>query len=131
MALNYSLMAAWQACNRPGVSRSFDATTAVPLEAEYPELAAKGMKNIGSENYGGPVVTAAGLVFIAGTVYDRNVRAFDSKTGHLQGGQPPVCRQCNSYTYMIDGNQYVPIAASGARDPKGPQGTACVALALP
>ena len=44
VALNYSLMAAWQACNRPGVSRSFDATTAVPLEAEYPELAAKGMK---------------------------------------------------------------------------------------
>jgi quinoprotein glucose dehydrogenase len=102
----------------------------IPL-GEYPELAAKGMKNTGSENYGGPVVTAGGLVFIAGTVYDRNVRAFDSKTGHLHGGQPPVCRQCNSYTYMIDGKQYVPIATSGARDPKGPQGAAYVAFALP
>jgi quinoprotein glucose dehydrogenase len=43
----------------------------VLFEAEYPELAAKGVKNIGSEDYGGPVVTVGGLVFIAGTVYDR------------------------------------------------------------
>jgi quinoprotein glucose dehydrogenase len=37
----------------------------VPL-GEYPELAASGMKNTGSENYGGPIVTAGGVVFIGG-----------------------------------------------------------------
>src|SRR5262245_7828151 len=42
----------------------------VPL-GEYPELAAKGMSDTGTENYGGPLVTAAGLVFIGATIYDR------------------------------------------------------------
>src|SRR5207248_1367180 len=57
---------------------------------EYPELAAKGMpgtgpygKDTGSESYGGPVVTAGGLVFIAATNYDRKFRAFDKSTGKL------------------------------------------------
>jgi quinoprotein glucose dehydrogenase len=40
---------------------------------EYPELAAKGVKDTGSENYGGPIVTAGGLVFIAATLYDQQV----------------------------------------------------------
>ena len=50
---------------------------------EYPELAAKGMKDTGSENYGGPIVTAGGLLFIAATNYDRKFRAFDKTTGKL------------------------------------------------
>ena len=50
---------------------------------EYPELAAKGMTNTGSENYGGPIVTAGGLVFIGATNYDRKFRAFDKQTGKL------------------------------------------------
>ena len=54
----------------------------IPL-GEYPELAAKGMKNTGTENYGGPVVTAGGVVFIGATVYDRKFRAFDSRDGKL------------------------------------------------
>ena len=54
----------------------------IPL-GEYPELAAKGMKDTGSENYGGPIVTAGGLVFIAATNYDRKFRAFDKTTGAL------------------------------------------------
>src|SRR6185436_12165172 len=54
----------------------------VPL-GEYPELAALGLKNTGSENYGGPVVTAGGLVFIAATSFDRKFRAFDKATGAL------------------------------------------------
>jgi len=103
----------------------------IPL-GEYPELAARGMKNTGSENYGGPVVTAGGLVFIAGTAYDRNVRAFDSKTGHLLWeAKLPYAGNATPATYMIDGKQYVVIATSGARDPKGPQGAAYVAFALP
>src|SRR5678815_6157544 len=54
----------------------------VPL-GEYPELAANGMKDTGTENYGGPVVTAGGLVFIAATNFDRKLRAFDKSTGKL------------------------------------------------
>ena len=52
----------------------------IPL-GEYPELAAKGITNTGSENYGGPVVTAGGLIFIGATCYDKKFRAFDKKTG--------------------------------------------------
>jgi quinoprotein glucose dehydrogenase len=54
----------------------------VPL-GEYPELVAKGMTNTGSENYGGPIVTAGGLVFIGATNVDRKFRAFDKATGAL------------------------------------------------
>ena len=54
----------------------------VPL-GEYPELAAQGLKNTGSENYGGPIVTAGGLVFIGATNFDRKFRAFDKATGEL------------------------------------------------
>ena len=43
----------------------------------------KGMKDTGSENYGGPVVTAGGLVFIGATNFDRKFRAFDKATGKL------------------------------------------------
>ena len=54
----------------------------IPL-GEYPELAAKGLKNTGTENYGGPVVTAGGLVFIGATNFDKKFRAFDKATGEL------------------------------------------------
>ena len=50
---------------------------------EYPELAAKGMRNTGSENYGGPVVTAGGLLFIGATNHDRKFHAYDKATGKL------------------------------------------------
>ena len=52
----------------------------VPL-GEYPELTAQGVRNTGTENYGGPIVTAGGLVFIAATNFDKKIRAFDKKTG--------------------------------------------------
>ena len=54
----------------------------VPL-GEYPALAKQGMANTGSENYGGPVVTAGGLLFIGATVYDHKLRAFDTATGRV------------------------------------------------
>ncbi|PYV89830.1 MAG: pyrrolo-quinoline quinone, partial [Acidobacteria bacterium] len=50
---------------------------------EYPELAAKGQKNTGTENYGGPIVTAGGLVFIGATNFDKKLRAFDKSTSEL------------------------------------------------
>src|SRR6476659_8746697 len=54
----------------------------IPL-GEFPELAAQGLKNTGSDNYGGPVVTASGIVFIAATNFDKKFRAFDKLTGEL------------------------------------------------
>ena len=51
----------------------------IPL-GEYPELAEKGLRDTGTENYGGPIVTAGGLVFV-GATDDARFRAFDAKTG--------------------------------------------------
>jgi glucose dehydrogenase len=103
----------------------------VPL-GEYPDLARQGLKDTGSENYGGPVVTAGGLLFIGATVYDRRFRAFDSATGKLLWeAELPFAGVATPSTYMIDGRQYVVIAASGGRDPKSPVGGAYVAFALP
>jgi glucose dehydrogenase len=103
----------------------------IPL-GEYPELAKQGMKNTGSENYGGPIVTAGGVVFIGATVYDRKFRAFDSSTGKLLWeAEMPNSGVATPATYMIDGRQYVVIAASGGRDPKSTPGGAYIAFALP
>jgi quinoprotein glucose dehydrogenase len=103
----------------------------VPL-GQYPELAAKGLKDTGSENYGGPIVTAGGLVIIGATNFDRRIRAFDSRTGELLWSAVlPYAGNATPATYRIDGRQYIVIAASGARDPKGPQGAAYVAFTLP
>ncbi len=99
---------------------------------QYPELAAKGMGDTGSENYGGPVLTAGGLVIISATIYDRKIRAFNSDTGELLWeAELPFAGNATPATYMIDGKQYIVIATSGARDRKGPQGAAYVAFALP
>jgi len=103
----------------------------IPL-GEYPELARQGMKNTGSESYGGPIVTAGGVVFIGATVYDRKFRAFDSRTGKLLWEKEmPNSGVATPATYMIDGRQYVVIAASGGRDPKSTPGGAYIAFALP
>ena len=98
----------------------------------YPELAARGMADTGTENYGGPVLTAGGVLFIGATVYDRKFRAFEAGTGKLLWqGDLPFAGNATPSTYMIDGRQYVVIATSGTRNAKGPQGAAYVAFALP
>ncbi len=103
----------------------------VPL-GEYPALAAQGMGETGTENYGGPIVTAGGLVFIGATVYDRKFRAFDSSTGKLLWAtQLPYAGIATPATYSVDGRQYVVIAASGGRDPKSPVGGMYIAFSLP
>ncbi|HUN82878.1 MAG TPA: c-type cytochrome [Terracidiphilus sp.] len=99
---------------------------------EYPALAQQGMTNTGSENYGGPIVTAGGLLFIGATVYDRKFHAFDSRTGKLLWQyELPFAGMATPSTYMIDGRQYVVTVSSGGRDPKGPVGGAYIAFALP
>jgi quinoprotein glucose dehydrogenase len=103
----------------------------LPL-GEYPELAAKGLKNTGTENYGGPIVTAGGLLIIAATDFDRKIRAFNSRTGELLWeAKLPFSGVATPATYMVDGKQYIVIATCGARDPKSPPGAVYVAFALP
>ena len=104
----------------------------IPL-GEYPELAAKGIKNTGTENYGGPVVTAGGLVFIGATNFDRKFRAFDKATGALLWETTlPFSGNGTPAIYEIDGRQYVAIAAGGGKGRKGePSGGVYVAFALP
>jgi mono/diheme cytochrome c family protein len=98
---------------------------------EYPALASHGLKNTGTENYGGPIVTAGGVVFIGATIYDHKFRAFDSRDGKLLWEtELPFSGVATPSTYMIDGRQYVVIAGSSARDPKAPQGGAYFAFAL-
>jgi quinoprotein glucose dehydrogenase len=104
----------------------------VPL-GEYPELAAKGMKNTGSENYGGPIVTAGGLVFIGATNFDRKFRAFDKRTGKLLWETTlPMSGNATPITYEVNGKQYVVIYATGGKAGRsGPSGGIYVAFALP
>lgn len=97
---------------------------------EWPDLAAKGMKNTGSENYGGAVVTKGGVLFIAATNVDRKFRAFDKKTGQLLWeAELPAAGNATPATYMVNGKQYVVIAAGGGKW-GNPSGGAYVAYAL-
>jgi len=104
----------------------------IPL-GQYPELVAKGMPDTGSENYGGPIVTAGGLIFIAATNFDHKIRAFDKTTGKLLWeARLPFAGNATPATYEAQGRQYVVIAAGGtSMNPRGPTGGVYVAFALP
>ena len=102
----------------------------IPL-GEYPDLAAKGQKDTGTENYGGPVVTAGGLVFIGATNFDKKFRAFDKATGALLWETTlPFAGNATPATYEVKGRQYVVIAAGGGKDLKSKSGGVYVAFAL-
>jgi quinoprotein glucose dehydrogenase len=102
----------------------------VPL-GEYPELAMIGMKNTGSENYGGSVVTAGGLLLIAATNYDKKFRAFDKATGKLLWETTlPAAGNATPATYQVKGRQFVVIAAGGGKW-GAPSGGSYLAFALP
>ena len=103
----------------------------IPL-GEYPALAAQGLKNTGTENYGGPIVTAGNVLFIGATVYDKKFRAFDSLSGQLLWETVlPFSAVATPATYMIDGKQYVVVTSGGGKDPKSPSGSVYIAFALP
>ncbi len=102
----------------------------IPL-GEYPELASKGLKNTGTENYGGPIVTAGGLLLIGATDFDKKFRAFDKSTGELLWEtRLPFSGNATPATYEVNGRQFVVIAAGGGKDPKSPSGGIYVAFAL-
>lgn len=98
---------------------------------DYPELAAKGLRNTGSENYGGSVVTAGGLLFIAATSYDPKMHAYDKQTGKLLWEAPlPAAGNATPAVYELNGKEYVVIACGGGKS-KDPSGSSYVAFALP
>lgn len=102
----------------------------VPL-GEFPELAAKGMTNTGTENYGGPIITAGGLLFIGATNFDKKFRAYDKSTGELLWETTlPFAGNATPATYEVNGRQFVVIAAGGGKDPKSRSGGVYVAFAL-
>jgi quinoprotein glucose dehydrogenase len=102
----------------------------IPL-GEFPELAAKGMENTGSDNYGGPVVTATGLVFIAATNFDKKFRAFDKLTGELLWETTlPAAGNATPSIYSIGGREYVVIVCGGGKN-GAPSGSSIVAFSLP
>ncbi len=88
----------------------------------------------GTVSLGGPIVTAGGLVFIAGT-FDPALRAFDVETGReLWKGTLPASGHAMAMTYRATpaGRQYVVIAAGGSGKIDGEKfGDSLVAFALP
>jgi len=102
----------------------------VPL-GEFPELAAKGMTNTGTENYSRPIITAGGLLFIKTTNFDKKFRAYDKSTGELLWETTlPFAGNATPATYEVNGRQFVVIAAGGGKDPKSRSGGVYVAFAL-
>jgi quinoprotein glucose dehydrogenase len=97
---------------------------------ELSELTAAGIPPTGAENYGGPVVTAGGVLFIAATK-DEKFRAFAAATGELLWETPlPAGGYATPATYAVDGRQYVVIACGGGK--MGTKsGDSYVAFALP
>jgi quinoprotein glucose dehydrogenase len=101
----------------------------VPL-GEYPELTKKGIPVTGTENYGGPVVTKGGLVFIAAS-RDAKIRAFDKKSGKvLWEAQLPVPGYATPAVYSLNGKEYIVIACGGGKI-GSKSGDEYIAFALP
>jgi quinoprotein glucose dehydrogenase len=97
---------------------------------EYPELVAKGITNTGSDNYGGPVVTRSGLLFIGATNFDKKFRAFDKLTGKLLWETVlPAAGNATPSVYELDGKEYVVIVCGGGKN-DAPSGSAIVAFSL-
>ncbi len=98
---------------------------------EIPKLAAQGMHDTGSENYGGGVVTSGGLLFIGATTQDNKFRAFDKKTGELLWETTlPAGGNATPAVYALNGREYIVIAAGGGKW-GAPSGGSYVAFALP
>lgn len=123
----------------PAISPPWGTLTAVNLNTgevmwkntlgDYPELKAKGI-HAGTENYGGSVVTAGGLLFIAATK-DAKFRAYHKRTGELLWETDlPVPGFATPSVYEVNGKQYIVIACGGGKL-KAPSGDAYIAFALP
>jgi quinoprotein glucose dehydrogenase len=93
-------------------------------------LIAKGIPPTGTDNYGGPLVTAGGLIFIAAS-RDEQFRAFDKETGKILWQTAlPAAGYASASTYSVNGRQYVVIACGGGKL-NTKSGDRYVAFALP
>ena len=98
---------------------------------EFPALVEQGLRNTGSENYGGGVITKSGLFFIAATSHDWKIRAFDKANGDvLWEATLPAAGNATPAVYEVNGREYVVIAAGGGKWGE-PSGGSYVAYALP
>jgi quinoprotein glucose dehydrogenase len=125
----------------PGISPPWGTLNAIDLNSgeirwkipfgEYPKLAAQGIRNTGTDNYGGPVVTKNGLLFIGATTYDKKFHVFDKRTGELLWeAELPASGNATPSLYMVNGKEYVVIAAGGGKN-GAPSGGTFVAFSLP
>ena len=102
----------------------------VPL-GEYPRLVERGIRNTGAENFGGPVVTAGGVIFIAATP-DEKIRAFDVADGRILWEHAlPAGGYATPSIHMLNGRQHVVIAAGGGGKQGTRLGSSILAFALP
>ncbi|MBX3240330.1 MAG: PQQ-binding-like beta-propeller repeat protein [Chitinophagaceae bacterium] len=101
----------------------------IPL-GEYPKLLEKGIPVTGTQNLGGPVITAGGLLII-GATRDEKLRIFDKDNGDLLWEYKlPAGGYATPATYMIDGKQYIVIAAGGGGKLGTPSADMYIAFAL-
>ena len=101
----------------------------VPL-GEYKELTARGIPQTGTANYGGPILTAGGLIFIAASL-DEKFRAFDAGTGEVVWEtQLPAAGFATPATYAVNNKQYIVIASGGGKLGR-PSGDTYIAYSLP
>jgi quinoprotein glucose dehydrogenase len=123
----------------PAVSPPWGTLTAIDLQTgtvawkdtlgDYPEFKAKGI-HTGTENYGGSVVTAGGLLFIAATS-DAKFRAYNKRTGQLLWETDlPAAGFATPSVYEVEGRQYIVIACGGGKLHKK-SGDSYIAFALP
>lgn len=124
----------------PGISPPWGTLTAIDLNTgfhkwqiplgESSRLKDLGIEGSGTPNYGGPLVTENGLLFIAATT-DNKFRAFDKTTGEtLWEALLPYAGFATPSTYQIDGKQYLVIVCGGTKA-DAEKGDAIVAFALP
>ena len=86
----------------------------IPL-GEFAALTARGMPITGTEQYGGPIATRGGLLFIAAT-QDARFRAFDRNTGRLLWEATlPAPGYATPCTFAVGGKQFVVVAAGGGK----------------
>ncbi len=98
---------------------------------EFVELTKRGIPPTGTENLGGTIVTAGGLIFVGGTK-DERFRAFDKTSGKLLWEyRLPAAAYATPSTYEVNGKQYVVIAAGGGGKLLTKSGDAFVVFALP
>jgi glucose dehydrogenase len=125
-------------CQKPpwGLLHAVDLTTGkivwqVPF-GNAPQLEGRGITGTGTPNLGGAIVTASGLLFIAGT-NDRRFRAFDAASGRVlwettldaSGHATPTAYRTRS------GREFVVIAAGGGGRFSTTVSDTIVAFALP